>query len=121
MNLAWEIAKKISRLTDEERTKIFGYPDIGYIIRNNTPDVVNFKMMQYEKKLEGEKINVGDIVRCDYLSEGVVTNIICNIERNEEYNILFDDGVSETYTRDKLQKTGRTIDILKILRETILG
>lgn len=121
MNLAWEVATKLSVLSDDIRSEIFGYSDVGRIIRNNTPDVVNFKMNQYEKKLGEEKISVGDIVQCDYLSQGVVTNIICDIEKSEEYNVLFTDGVSESYTRDKLQKTGKTIDILKTLRELILG
>lgn len=62
MNLAWEIATKLSLLSDDTRSEIFGYSDIGRIIRNNTPDIVNFKMIQYEKKLGEEKISVGDIV-----------------------------------------------------------
>lgn len=121
MNLAWEIATKLSVISDETRNEIFGCSDVGRIIRNNTPDVVNFKMIQYEKKLGEEKINVGDIVQCDYLSQGIVTNIICDVEKSEEYNVLFTDGVSESYTRDKLQKTGKTVDILKVLREVIIG
>lgn len=121
INLAWEIATKLSILSDDIRSEIFGYSDIGRIIRNNTPDIVNFKMIQYEKKLGEEKISVGDIVQCDYLSQGVVTNIICDVEKSEEYNVLFTDGVSESYTKDKLQKTGKTVDILKTLRELILG
>ena len=121
INLAWEIATKLSILSDDMRSEIFGYSDIGRIIRNNTPDIVNFKMIQYEKKLGEEKISVGDIVQCDYLSQGVVTNIICDVEKSEEYNVLFTDGVSESYTRDKLQKIGKTVDILKTLRELILG
>ena len=121
MNLAWEIATKLSAIRDEERNEIFGYCDVGRIIRNNTPDVVNFKMIQYEKKLGEEKISVGDIVQCDYLSQGVVTDIICDVEKSEEYNVLFTDGVSESYTREKLRKTGKTVDILKVLRELILG
>ena len=55
------------------------------------------------------------------LSQGVVTSIICDVEKSEEYNVLFTDGVSESYTRDKLQKTGKTVDVLKTLRELILG
>jgi len=121
MNLAWEIATKLSVLSDDARSEIFGYSDVGRIIRNNTPDIVNFKMIQYEKKLGEDKISVGDIVQCDYLSQGVVTNTICDVEKSEEYNVLFTDGVSESYTKDQLQKTGKTIDILKILREIILG
>lgn len=121
MNLAWEIATKLSLLSDDTRSEIFGYSDVGRIIRNNTPDVVNFKINQCEKKLGEEKISVGDIVQCDYLSQGVVTNIICDVEKSEEYNVLFTDGVSESYTKDKLQKTGKTVDILKTLREIILG
>lgn len=121
MNLAWGIATKLSVLSDNARSEIFGYSDVGRIIRNNTPDIVNFKMIQYGKKLGEEKIGVGDIVQCDYLSQGVVTNIICDVEKSEEYNVLFTDGVSESYTKDKLQKTGKTVDILKTLREIILG
>ena len=121
MNLAWEIATKLSVISDETRNEIFGYSDVGRIIRNNTPDAVNFKMIQYEKKLGEETINVGDIVQCNYLSQGVVTSIICDVEKSEEYNVLFTDGVSESYTRDKLQKTGKTVNVLKTLRELILG
>ena len=106
MNLAWEIATKLSVISDEIRNEIFGYSDVGRIIRNNTPDAVNFKMIQYEKKLGEEKINVG---------------IICDVEKSEEYNVLFTDGVSESYTRDKLQKTGKTVNVLKTLRELIVG
>ena len=43
------------------------------------------------------------------------------LKKSEEYNVLFTDGVSESYTRDKLQKTGKTVDVLKTLRELILG
>jgi hypothetical protein len=121
MNLAWEIAIKLSAISDEERNEIFGYCDVGRIIRNNTPDVVNFKIIRHEERLAGEKINIGDIVQCDYLSQGVVTSTICDIENTEEYNVLFTDGVSESYTREKLRKTGKTVDILKVLREVILG
>ena len=121
MNLAWEVATKLSILSDDIRNEIFGYSDVGRIIRNNTPDVVNFKMIQYEKKLGEEKISVGDIVQCDYLSQGVVINIICDVEKSEEYNVLFPDGESELCTRDKLQKTGKTVNILKTLREMIFG
>lgn len=56
MNLAWEIAIKLSAISDEERNEIFGYCDVGRIIRNNTPDVVNFKIIRHEERLAGEKI-----------------------------------------------------------------
>lgn len=120
MNLAWEIARDVINLSDEDRTKIFGYSDVGNIIKNNSPNTVSFKIFQYKTNIQEEKINIGDIVECDYFLLGIVVNIVCEIKGKEEYNILFMDGESEIYPKDKLQKTNRSIDILHILEEIIL-
>lgn len=120
MNLAWGIARDISKMNDEERNAIFGYSDIGQIIRIFSPNNANYKIFQYKMNLGQDKINVGDLVICDHLSQGIVTSIICDIKNKEEYNVLFPDGESEIYTKNKLQKTGKSIDILSVLEELIL-
>lgn len=123
MNLAWKMAIDMINLSDEDRNKIFGYSDVGRIIKNNSSNVVGFKIFQYKSNLEEEKINIGDIVKCDYLSIGVVINIIfCGDDEEdiEKYNVLFVDGTTRIYTRNKLEKTNRSVDILHILEKLIL-
>ena len=50
MDAAWEISRKLINLTSDEREEIFGYSDIGRIIKNNSCDKTWFKILEYEKK-----------------------------------------------------------------------
>lgn len=121
MDLAWEVARRLINLTTKEREKIFGYSDIGAIIKNNSVTMVNGMIMDYEKKLEEEKIGIGDIVRCNFLEDGVVSSAEYDEEGELIFSVIFEDGTFNTFSRDELTKTGKSVDVLKTLRELILG
>lgn len=118
--LAWEIARKLINLTNIEREKIFGYSDIDSIIRNNSASVVYNKIMEYEKQVEEEKIEVGNIVKCNFLDEGIVTSIDYNKENEKVFSVIFTDGIFNIFKQEELTKTGRTVDILNVLRGLFL-
>lgn len=124
MDLVWEVARKLSNLTDKEREKIFGYSDIGLIIKNNSAGIVYRNILEYEMKLESERINVGDIVKTNCLCEGIVTcidYIDYNEENEQTFSVIFGNGITNTFTRKELTKTCKSVDILKVLSELILG
>ena len=122
-DLSWEVAIKLSNLSDKEREKIFGYPDIGTIIKNNSAGSVYCKILKHEMKIKPERINVGDIVKADCFSEGIVTyidNINCNKGNKDVFYVVSDNGNMSIFTRKELTKTGKSVDILKVLSDLIL-
>lgn len=121
IGLAWEVARNLANLTNDEREKIFGYSDLGSIIRNHSVLVVYHKIMEYEEELKKERISVGEIVKCNSLWEGIVIYIDYDDEMEEIFSILFSDGAYNTFSRKELTKTGKSVDILKVLSELILG
>ena len=122
-DLSWEVAKKLSNLSDKEREKIFWHPDIGTIIKNNSAGSVYHKILEHEMKIESERINVGDIVKTNCLWNGIVVsidNIDYTKEDEEVFYVIFDNGDTNTFTRKELTKTDKSVDILKVLSDLIL-
>lgn len=120
MELAWEVARRLINLTDDQREEIFGYSDVSAIIKNNDVNIVSFKVMEYEEKLEKEKIYIGDIVNCNFLCNGIVTQVLYNVEKDvDEYYVVFSDGAFNTFERKELTKTGKNVDIISTLRTLI--
>ena len=121
MDAAWDIAKKLISLTNDEREKIFGCSDIGIIIRSNSCDKTWFKISEYEKKLKEEKISEGDIVKCQYLYKGIVTYIDYDDDDNEIFSVILENGMHKTFFREELTRTGRSVDIVAVLSDILCG
>lgn len=121
MDAAWEISRKLINLSDDERKEIFGYSDIGRIIKNNSCDKTWFKISEHEKKLKEEKIDEGDVVKCQYLYMGIVTYVDYDDDGNEVFSVILEDGMHKNFSRDELTRTGRSVDVAVVLKDMIYG
>lgn len=119
MDLTWEIARKLINLTEEQREEIFGYSNVERIIKNHSANETNFKIAEYEKKLEEEKIEVGEIVGCNFICNGIVILIDYDSKNKATYHVIFSDGGYNTFNRKELTKTGKKVDILQTLTNLI--
>ena len=119
IDLTWDIARKLINLTDEQREKIFGYSSVDGIIRNHSANETYYKITEYEKKLEEEKIDVGEIVNCNFICNGIVILITYDSKDEATYHVIFSDGGYNTFNRKELTKTGKKVDILQILSNLI--
>lgn len=111
LNDAWELVKHLyCDITCGELSRIFNLDEINSfddemakILKNYTPQEV------FEKLTE---IKVGDVVyNDDTMEEGIVTYI-----KDDEIYMLYDDG-SSGLVKGNLTKTGKHIDIQKILKQ----
>ena len=117
---ALDIYSILSVLDDDKKNNIFGYNNTESIVKNNTLSSILDKWLKYEKlKPEKDELNIGDVVILS-LCVGVVTRVIENTDGSKEYTVLFTNGVSDTYKRYWLRKTGKNINILQGLRKLIL-
>lgn len=120
MDVAWNVARKLINLSDKDRENIFGYSDVGRIIKNFSANKVECKIWNYEEKLKTEEINIGDIVdvKNNFLYKGIVTYIdYC--EDGEFFEVILGNGEFKICSRDELTRTGKNIDISNILRNLI--
>lgn len=123
MDMTWDIARRLVKLSDGQREEIFGYSDVSRIIKNYSAIIVDSKMNQYGRKLKTENIDIGEVVR--YEPSGyncIVTDIKYQIEDNIDcdlYVVIFGDGSVVNAQRSQLTKTGETVDILPILKELL--
>lgn len=118
IDLTWEIARKLINLTEEQREEIFVYSSVEEIIKNYSANVTSAKIFEYEKKLKEEKIDVGEIVNCNFILDGIVIHI--HYKNNKAtYHVIFSDGGYNTFDRSELTKTGKKVDILQILSNLI--
>ena len=115
MDVAWEVARKLINLSDKDRENIFGYSDISRIIKNYSVIKVEFKIAKYEKELREEEIEVGDIVKCNFLYKGIVSFIDYDENGEEIFEVIVDNGELKTFSRDELTRTGRNVDILNTI------
>lgn len=115
MDLAWEVARKLISLSDKDRENIFGYSDVSRIIKNFPILKAEFKIAKYEKELREEEIEVGDVVKCNFLYRGIVSFIDYDENEEEIYEVIISNGELKTFSRDKLTKTGRNVDILNVI------
>ena len=112
LNDAWELVKKIYKMSESERYEMFNIP-VAFtydILFEVTPQEALAKIEEYEKN----NIKAGDEVRTfDNTYKGVVT-----VTRQiGDFYVLWDNGTSGTYTPKEVKKTGRTIDIKSFLAE----
>ena len=115
MNVAWEVARKLINLSDKDRENIFGYSDISRIIKNFSVIKVESKIAKYEKELREEEIEVGDVVKCNFLYRGIVSFIAYDENGEEIYEVIISNGELKTFSRDELTRTGRNVDIFNVI------
>ena len=115
MDIAWEVARKLINLSDKDRENIFGYSDVGRIIKNHSVIKVEFKITKYEKELREEEIEVGDVVKCNFLYQGIVSFIDYDENGEEIFEVIVGNGELKTFSRDELTRTGRNVDILNTI------
>lgn len=118
-NETWKVARKISvielnsGLTGKELMKIYGTMDIHKIYDDNTASEAIEKLKAYEEKQKAdEEIKVGDEVIDEDDEKFWVTKIHNGIVEG----IVANGEVTCTYL-DVTERTGRHIDIEKILNE----
>ena len=115
MDVAWEVARKLTNLSDKDRENIFGYSDISRIIKNFSVIKVESKITKYEKELREEEIEVGDVVKCNFLYQGIVSFIDYDENGEEIFEVIVGNGELKTFSRDELTRTGRNVDILNTI------
>ena len=115
MDTAWEVARKLINLSDKDRENIFGYSDVGRIIKNHSVIKVEFKITKYEKELREEEIEVGDVVKCNFLYQGIVSFIDYDENGEEIFEVIVGNGELKIFSRDELTRTGRNVDILNTI------
>ena len=117
MDTAWEVARKLINLSDKDRENIFGYSDISRIIKNFSVIKVEFKIAKYEKELREEEIEVGDVVKCNFLYQGIVSFIDYDENGKEIFEVIVGNGELKTFSRDEITRTGRNVDILNTINK----
>ena len=115
MDVAWNVARKLINLSDKDRENIFGYSDISRIIKNFSVIKVESKIEKYEKELREEEIEVGDVVKCNFLYKGIVSFIDYDENGEEIFEVIVGNGELKTFSRDELTRTGRNVDILNVI------
>ena len=115
MDVAWEVARKLTNLSDKDRENIFGYSDISRIIKNFSVIKVESKIAKYEKELREEEIEVGDVVKCRFLYKGIVSFIDYDENGEEIFEVIVGNGELKTFSRDELTRTGKNVDILNVI------
>ena len=115
MDVAWNVARKLINLSDKDRENIFGYSDISRIIKNFSVIKVESKIEKYENELREEEIEVGDVVKCNFLYKGIVSFIDYDENGEEIFEVIVGNGELKTFSRDELTRTGRNVDILNTI------
>lgn len=117
---AWEAAKKIALMDTETSENVTGYFGLFRIMENLTPMQAIEKLKAYEEKQKAEdEIRVGDIVE-RYLNDKLDSTGIYLGEDDGYWFCLFWTGTvfsTFTYPKNQFKKTGRHVDIDKILEE----
>ncbi len=117
MDMTWNIARRLVKLSDEQRKEIFGYSDVSRIIKNYSAIIVDSKINQYEKEKKEEMIYVGDVC---FFSTNPCPCIVLSIEEKgfEEdiYTLVFVEGDIARVSRENIKRTGKNVDILRALR-----
>ena len=119
MDVAWNIARKLINLSDKDRENIFGYSDVSRIIKNFSANKVEYKIWKYEEKLKTEKIEVGDVVKCNFLYKGIVSFIDYDENGEDIFEVIVDNGELKTFSREELVRIDKNVDICNILKNII--
>lgn len=108
LNDTWELISKVFSLNRTERKKAFGCEEIRTVVDCFNVKEALAKLEAYEK--EQAEIKVGDVVEvngCKFL----VTTVA-----NDHINLIDSNGIT-TWTTSTCKKTGKHIDIQKILEQ----
>lgn len=114
----WELAKEIISMDKDKLLDIFDIGDLYYVFRGNSPQEAKEKIKKWEDK---NKIDIGDEVRL--ISDPTNNDykfFVTFIDRNSEEISgvsLFDGGTFALRTMKYYEKTGRHIDVNKIVDE----
>ena len=117
MDMAWNVARKLINLSDKDRENIFGYSDVIRIIKNFSVVKVEFKIAKYGKELREEEIEIGDVVKCNFLYQGIVSFIDYDENGKEIFEVIVGNGELKTFSRDEITRTGRNVDILNTINK----
>ena len=115
LNDAWELIKKLTvndyrkdGYDSDELQRIFGTENLFCILKKYTPQEALSKLEAYEK--EQAEIKVGDVVEVNGY-KFLVTTVA-----NDHINLIDSKGIT-TWTTSTCKKTGKHIDISKILEQ----
>ena len=95
---AWEAAFRLSKLSEEERLKIFGTTDISICIYLFSPQDVTKAINTYKEQKEKEKdeLHVGDFAITDDGDPFIITCFCPDVDAIGIYGIKFDGQPIET-------------------------
>ena len=110
LNDAWELAKKLWHNTPRKNDDIYGIEYYIDITNEYTPQEALAKLEAYEKE---QVFNVGDVVIG--INDGV-KGVVVKVKEDTIY-ILFRDGSAGEHKKRAVKKTGKHIDIQKILEQ----
>lgn len=116
LNDAWEFAKKLVGVLDDfvdlSYDEVFGYGIDLEIMNVLTIQEAIAKLKAYEEK---QKVFLlGEVVEIEGTYERAI--VIVN-KQDGRYKVLHDDFEIVTYTKDKLKKTGKHLDIQLVLNQ----
>lgn len=113
MNDTWDIARELCKTGYSEFTEMFDDETVEHVIKNFTPLEIKEKIESFKKE-----IKVGDVVT---VGGGDITFICTKDNSNGDYTkchlVAGDGSVYEDCDKFDCQKTGKSIDIGKILKE----
>lgn len=124
MNDAWEIAREVINMEDEEFDNIFDeLLSPRYVITNNVPLQVKEKISTFRQEKENElnTIHVGDVVQ--NMSDATRATILDRelsptpgTHLDKKYWMVFtENGYVECWHEDNFFKTGESVDICSAL------
>lgn len=115
---AWECAKKLfSTMSDTEIEKVFPteWENGFYGLMQMKPQYAIEKLKAYEQK-QSDKIKRGDIVNVKGCCKDNLLGVVTKVWEDNCY-IMWGDGSGGAWSKNSVVKTGKHIDIDKILEE----
>lgn len=113
---AWEIARIVINMEDEEFDNIFDKNlSARYVITNGNPFPVKEKIAAYHKAQEDEsnKIHVGDVVQ--HIADATKATILDNDPNTnlgmKKWMVFTENGCVESWYEDDFSKTGEFVDV----------
>ena len=119
LNDAWEIARIVINMEDEEFDNIFEKNlSARYVITNSNPFRVKEKISAYHKaQEESNKIQVGDVVQ--HIADETRAAILGNDSNvgldYKKWMVFTENGCVESWFEDDFSKTGESVDVCSAL------
>lgn len=120
MNDAWEVARIVINMEDEELDNIFDENlSARYVITNSNPFRVKEKISAYHKEQEDEsnKIQVCDVVQ--HIADETKATILDNDSNvgldYKKWMVFTENGCVESWFEDDFSKTGESVDVCSAL------